>query len=80
MNFEQHYERFVLYSIIGFLLVFAASTGLGTRDARFILGIYSFFMMSVYVFRGWYFKKPYDRIEIIGCGAIGAALCAMNYF
>jgi hypothetical protein len=80
MSFERKFELFVLYAIVGFLFVFAVCTGLGTRDARRLLAIYSFFMMGLYIFRGWYFKKPYDRIEIVGCATVGIALEALNYF
>ncbi len=79
MNFEQMYERFVLCVLIGFLLVFAMCTGLGTRDARSLLAVYSFFVMGVYLFRGWYFKKPYDKVEIIGCLLIGIVLKSLNH-
>ncbi len=80
MSFEQKFERLVLYAIVGFFFVFVISAWLGTHDARELLAIYSFFMMGLYIFRGWYFKKSYDRIEIVGCAAIGIALEALNHF
>ncbi len=80
MNFEQLFERFVMFALIGFLLIFAISAGLGTTEARSLLAWYSFFVMGLYIFRGWHFKYPYDKIEIIGCGLTGVLLNALNYF
>lgn len=80
MNFEQKFERIVMCALVGFLLIFAICTGLGTNNARSLLAWYSFFVMSLYIFRGWYFKHPYDKIEIMGCGLVGVVLNALNYF
>ncbi len=68
----RNFERFVMCALCGFLLVFLSTVFIpDARDARKLMAVYSFFMMGLYIIRGWHFKQPYDKIEIIGCGLIG---------
>ena len=71
MDFKYMFERLVLLALIGFLGVFLLSVVMETRDARRLLAIYSFFVMGLYIFRGWYFKLPYDKSSIWGCLLLG---------
>ncbi len=68
----RNFERFVMGALVGYLLVFL-STILITdpHDARKLMAVYSFFVMGLYIFRGWHFNKPFDKTIIVGCGLIG---------
>ncbi len=71
MDFRHMFERLVLLALIGFLGVFLLSAVMEARDVRQLLAMYSFFVMGLYIFRGWFFKLPYDKGPIIGCALLG---------
>lgn len=68
----RNFDRFTFGALCGYLLVFLGTVFIADpRNARMIMTAYSFFLMFLELFRGYYFRQPFDRIGIIGYGLIG---------